>query len=519
MNLQPIHKYKEAACYLPLLALLVLFTGKSIYAPVGDFGNYYYASGFLLHGKWGTWIYDVASFNLAIYKEGQRNFFLNYTPVPPLSALLYVPFALLNIVYAKLFWNGVNVLLFIVALYRLQRHFKTDPLIMLLIPVAFYTPIRNTIFEGQAYLLLFFLLSEGLIRYLQNQIWHAVFFWAIAIHLKISPAFVLLFLLCEKDWRASLKLLLCGALLLLTSVPLIGMQTWIDYVQQVLPRLYSGEINNTYAVNYQSMQVLLKSIFVPDTMHNSHAWLDNPVWYHRISTAFNIFVYGLALLCSFAKIKPEIKFGIWLLASLLVSGYGNSFSLLLLLLPFMCLLPHLHATKTYVALLAMLLFVIANIPLSWFSGFSLPLQFPRLWLLLLLFIACVWFAKPAIRVYYLPILLVSFVVPVRTALYEQNYLQQQEEDILIYHFRPVGNAIHLNVFNGSGPQQKQVKLPYEVKKAENVYPQHIVKGREVIPVSYLVNDSIIIYLSDKNRGVGFYTLRYEHLNNAWTKTK
>jgi hypothetical protein len=516
MNPQHINKYRETLCYLPLIALMILFAGKSIYAPVGDFGNYYYASDFLLKGKWGAWIYDTASFNLAVYKEGQRNFFLNYTPVPPLSAVLYIPFALTDVVYAKLLWNGVNILLFLIALYRLQQHFKIDPLLMLLIPVVLYTPIRNIIYEGQSYLLLFFLLSEGLMRYLQHQKWYAFFLWAIAIHLKVSPAFILLFLLCEKDWKSSLQLLLCGVLLLLVTVPFLGMKTWMDYGQHILPRLYSGEINNTYAVNYQSMQVLLKTIFVPDAMHNSHAWIDSPVWYQRISTAFNILIYGLAVLCSFTQIKSEVKFGVWLIASLLVSGYGNSFSLLLLLLPFICTWWHLREKGMHVALLV-LLFLIANVPLSWFSGFPLPFQFPRLWLLLIVFFAWMWWVRPAFKSYYLALLFVVFLVPVQMELYEQNYVLHKEEDILIYNFKPDGNTLQLDVFNMSGPLQKQMNLPFTVSRFTTASPQRVATGREHVPVSYLVNDSVIIYLSDKNRGAGFYTLRYEYINNAWAK--
>lgn len=495
--------------FIPLLVLLGYFIVRSAALSIGDFGNYYYASKFLLHGRWGTWIYDPASFNLAIYSEGQRNFFLNYTPVPPLSALIYLPFAGFDAPVSKILWNSVNAVLLLFALYRLQAYFKVNAWLLLLVPVLFFTPIRNIIYEGQSYFLLLFLLSEGLVRYLRNEKWIAMLLWALSIHLKVSPAFVVLFLLFEKDWKAVFKLVTFTLLLLLASLPFLGTPTWINYSINILPRLFNGDINNTYAVNYQSMQVLLKTLFVPDLMHNPNAWFNDPATYHRLSGTFNILIYGIATLCAFTKVKPEIKYCTWLMCAMLVSGYGNSFGLLLLVIPLFCFHTYFTASKGFFIAITVVVFLIANLHLYWFASFPVPLQFPRLYLLITLFLTCVFFIKPVLKRYYFLPLLFVFIIPVDLKKYTQNYFLPREENILIYDFKLQNDSLVMLYFNDWGPQQKKVALPFHATKVNNPHAAGKASSQEYIPASKLVNDSLIIYLSDKNRGVGFYTLRYE----------
>lgn len=497
---------------IPLLALCGYFIVVSVNLPIGDFGNYYYASEFLLQGRWGTWIYEPASFNTAIYNEGQRNFFLNYTPVPPLSAIIYLPFAMFNTSTAKLLWNVLNALLLIFSLYRLQSFFKVPIGLMLLIPFLFFTPVLNIIYEGQSYFLLFFLLSEGMIAYLEQKKWMPVILWALSIHLKISPAFVILFLVFEKDWRNTAKLIITMAVLLLVSLPFLDQATWINYLFNILPRLFNGEINNTYAMNYQSMQVLLKTLFVPDLMHNPDAWFNSPATYHRLLIAFKLLVYATAALSSLTRVKPEIKYCTWLIASMLVSGYGNSFSLLLLLLCLFCFRQYLLVNKARLIVVCITIFFLINLPLSWFTALPVPLQFLRLYLLLIAFTGCLLLIKPAIKPYYFALLFIAFVVPVNMEKYTQNYFLFKEEALLTYDLKLQNDSLLMLQYDQRGSYYTSIALPFHIiKTAHPRIDNETGFSQERKPFSILINDSIIIYLSDKNRGVGFYTLRYELL--------
>ena len=112
--------------YTPLVVLLLALVLRAINKPVGDFGNYYYASKFLLNSQFGDWVYDPSVFNLKIYELGQRDFFLNYNP-PPIVAIFYLPFTLFNVVWAKTIWNLLNCFILIFCLYRVQKTFFVRP--------------------------------------------------------------------------------------------------------------------------------------------------------------------------------------------------------------------------------------------------------------------------------------------------------------------------------------------------------------------------------------------------------
>lgn len=502
-----IKTHTESRWIVPLVVMLCYFIIKGTTAPIGDFGNYYYASHLLLTGNWGTWIYDPATFNLAVYKAGQRDSFLNYAPVPPLSAIIYLPLSVFDSATAKVFWNSVNGLLLLLALHRLQRHFNVTHWLLWFTPILFFTPIRNTIYEGQSYFLLLFLLSEGLIRYTKQQTWKAAFLWAFCIHLKISPAFILLFLAFEKNWKSLLSLLAASALLLFISLPALGTETWSNYILHILPRLFNGEINNTYAINYQGMQVLLKRLFVPDLMHNPNAAYNNPDAYYKLTWLFHLLIYALAVSCSFTKIKPGAKFSIWLMCSLLVSGYGNSFSLILLVLPLFGLHEYLLKDNSRIMGAALLLLLLSNIPVAQLIKLPVVLQFPRLYILLAAFLFCTWWIRPNIKPLFFILVLPALLLPVDPGKYTQNYFLPKEEHLLTYDFKLQHDSLVMNVFDASGPKQKSILLPFSLRSVKDLTPAY--RGM-VAPK--LVNDSIVLYLSDQNRGVGFYTLRHTLLD-------
>lgn len=513
MNKAEQHTKHAYWYYVPPALLLVWLILGAIHAPIGDFGNYYYASRFLLEGRWATWIYDPASFNLVVYGEGQRNFFLNYTPVPPFSALCYLPFTWMDAVVAKLCWNSLNSLLFLVTLYRVQRHVQFTPWLIAVIPVLFFTPLRTIIYEGQSYFLLLFLLGEGLVRYERGEKWIAVFVWALAVHLKITPLFAGLFLLTIRDVKSVFRFLLAIAALFAVSVPAISSSVWAHYGIDILPRLFHGEVNNTYALNYQSMQVLLKTLFVPDVLHNLHPRYDDPALYQHILLTWKIFISGLALCCSFTRISNAHKFSIWLLASLLVSGYGNSFSLILLMIPFVTLTASFGGNRKVLVLAAALVLLICNVPVYKFNGLPLLLQFPRLYVLLTAYLCYVMLTGVRVRAVYLLVFIPAWFIPVQTGVYHQNYLLQKEEALLIYRMNLSGRVLHLSFFDAGGPGEKNVLLPVDAIRSRPADAPVLVNGREQVRQPVLVNDSLLIYLSDKNRGVGFYTVRYEYINH------
>ncbi len=494
---------------MPLAILITFLIIKGQNQLTGDFGNYYYAARFLIEGKWGTWIYDPAAFNLAIYETGQRDFFLNFTSVPPLSVLICTPITFAGVAHAKLIWNILNGILLLFAFYRIQTYYPMPVWLWACVPLLFYTPLRGNFYEGQLYILLFYTLTEGYIQYEKGNIWLASGLWALGIHLKIITAVILFFLLLQKDLKAFFGLVLTLLLLMLVSLPFIGYDIWHGYIFNILPRLFEGEINYPYALNYQSAQVLLKTMFVPDALWNQENWFNQPQLYYRLLLLFKLMVLGFAMLCSLSNVERKVKFGVWILVALLTSGYGNSFSLLLLALPLFIFYPMFLKQRMLLVLFTVVLFLCVNLPHQWFVEWCLPLRFPRLYFLIALLFAGVWLCQIRFRWYYVlaPVLLA--VVPLGRKETKQNYFFKKEEALLVTDFSIVNNEVVFSYFNLQGPAQKSIPLLFKVDKETCIgLTFSITNGKQK---SCVINDSLEIYLSDENRGVGFNTLRYKLL--------
>lgn len=498
---------RHARWVFPVIALfLLVLVYLSQQQLPGDFGNYYFGSRFLLEGRFGPQVYGPAAFNLSIYEQGYRDMFLDYTPVPPVSALLYIPFAWFEPYFAKTLWNLLNSALFLFTLYRLHRHFEVPAWYFLLVPVIFFVPIRSNLFLGQSYFLLCFLLSEGLIACLEGRKWITAACWSLAILLKIFPAIVCAFLIFRKDGKTLAYLLLASIALVLLSMPFTGAGTWQEYAVNILPRLAKGEINNMYAQNYQSMQVLFRNMLVPDAMHNPGAWMDAPVLFAFVQRAYTLALLVAMSYVSLSRgITQRMQFAWWLLAGTLLSGYGSTYGLLLLLFLFVMITQQYAAQPRKLLLFYTLLFATCNVPVHVFSKFPLLLQYPRLYMLLLLF-ACLWYMyRPALKplaivwiaLLCLPLLWLFSKQPKR----EDPYWLKQEEALLIYDFKVEGDLVQLYYFDQHGPGQRSVYfgMPvHSVQPVNNSGPQHAVR----------VNGRYTLYLSDEGRGVGFYTLRY-----------
>lgn len=153
------------------LGLFLCLGGVSIWqstkAPIGDFGNYYYATKFWQEGTFDRGVYEPFVFNERVAAVSPEPLYLNYTPVPPLSVPAYLPFTAIGKVHtAKLVFGLLGLVLFLVTLYRVITFFKLERNPWLLaLPLIFFTPFRNNFWQGQSYLYLTAFLLEGVVQW------------------------------------------------------------------------------------------------------------------------------------------------------------------------------------------------------------------------------------------------------------------------------------------------------------------------------------------------------------------
>jgi hypothetical protein len=219
---------------------------------------------------------------------------------------------------------------------------------------------------------------------------------------------------------------------------------------------------------------------------------------------------------------------VWLMASILISPNGSTYSLVLLLFPLLALFSEKNTLGTRFMIMLLVL-LICNIPVHYFEQLTFILQFPRLYLMLLLFSILIFYEGVRVNYLLLSSLLILFIAmqvqPLNlfssSTTDNSSYLLSKEEHLLIYDYDVKNGQLVYNYWSDEGPALAETGIPLSItgdKFVEVKNNQLYYKGKKITNTAdrklkpEMMNDNTIIYLSDKNRGVGFYTLRKLKLN-------
>jgi len=507
--------------FLPLLLLCGFYLCQAMAFPTHDFANYYFGGKFLAEGHFNSAIYFPYEFNKAISNSGHSGVFASYAPNTPFLAVFFLLFTGFSLAVAKIIFNGISVVLLVFSLYRLFSHYKIDWRYALLIPVLFLVPIKNSLLFGQVYFLLFFLLAEGWLAYEKEQWKSAALFWGLAILLKVFPMLLIALLVFRKQWKPLSYLTISCGLLLGISVLFTGFDIWVFYLQEVLSKASNGEIANSFVDNYQSVFMFLKRFFVYETHENPHPFSHASSLFPVVVFAFKIGVLTIGYFISKRVLNGLFAFSFWILAMILLSPYGSTYTFILLFFPFLALLKSdISIIKKIV--FSGLLLLINNLPLSFFIENNFPFSYLRLFLLLVfsvLFVTVV-FQK---SVWLKAIVLSCFVFAIGTFLDQpQSHSDESfltaESPILIYDYKISGNELIYFYWNEKGENKATIPLENKSSKPLTIRNNQVFKPYRQLTFDnshklkpMLINDKTVLYLSDYDRGIGFYTLRIINL--------
>jgi glycosyl transferase family 87 len=555
-------------CFHPVFlvpaALMALFLFRSVTQPPSDFAGYYFGGRELLHGRFGN-AYDMEKLNLLIAHTGYRDVFVSYAPFPPFTALVFAPFLVFPMDTAKLVFDIFSCLLLLFTLMRARIFFHLLPLSMLLLPVVFLFPIVNNLFFGQSYLLLCCLLLEGFMAYRRKQLALSAILWGVAILFKIFPGILLIFLLLRKRYKEAVALILACFLLLTLSILINGWAVWKYYIFEILPKVNNGELNDSFAYLFQSAFMLLKRLFVSDTLLNPHPVTNAPLLFGILLGLFKATILTTAVMFTIRIGKIRIgktrvgmsrvgkthigrapahstnpghelpptqtdsgspgnreftAFSIWIIASMLISPNGSSYSLVLLIIPFLALLTRKNLFPVGQGAALLLLTAACFFPVYKLGGLPAWEQFPRLYLLLPFFGIIVspwrlaWHSGLWTTLSVLFFLL--FWIGHRPDTDKSTYLLTSEQHIFIDNFGVQNGRLVYSFMDGSGIHTVSTGIPMTTAtndsltvKDEQIYyrGKQLTRSPDVKKKPLLIDGAYIVYLSDKNRGPGFYTLR------------
>jgi hypothetical protein len=505
--------------YYPITCLAILlgyFIYKASGAPLSDYAGYYFGSQALLHGNYQQ-VYDTYSLNVLIAEKGFAGVFVSYTPFPPFTSVVLAPFLLLPVAASKLAFNIFSATFFLWVLTRAIKYFSIPARVVWLIPILFFIPLRNNIFFGQAYLLLFALLMQGFLAYKKGKTAAASLLWAVAIVFKLFPLVIVFFLLVKKQYKQLVYCMAACLLLGTVSVVLNGWAAWQYYVFTIFPRANSGELNNSYTYVFQSAFMLMKNLFVYDEVQNPQVTFNSMPLFVIIMALFKSLILACCVGVTLQKKTTSfMAFAGWITASLLLSPNGSTYSLVLLLMPLLALA---NSKPVYVYVGTALLFLINTIPVRALAQWPLWLQFPRLYLLLLFFLLTVMAARARLplkmAVAFFALLLLADVRKLFAEKDNSVYLLKQSLP-LVYEYTIKNNRLVYYYWDEKGSNEAITGYPVYQASTDEVFIQNnqvYYKDQQLTSTPdrkqqvMLVNGTDIIYLSDKGRGFKFYTLR------------
>lgn len=502
---------------VPLVLLCGVYAYLAVDFPVHDFANYYFSGKFLAEGHFSSWIYFPYEFNQAIAAEGHPNIFASYAPNTPFLALVFLPLSFLSIGTAKLLFNLISILLFVFTLRRLVKFYRIKPEYVLAIPFVFYIPIRNELLFGQVYFLLFFLLGETWLAYKRNETIKTAILIASAILLKVFPALLLLAFLFRKKYELLGYIGGCCVVLFSLSAVFGGVDIWVFFLENVLPKAASGEISESFVPNYQSVFMFFKQLLVFEKTQNPYPFFDYPVLFATLMMAFKIKLIALGYYITIKVKLPLVAFSYWILAMILWSPYGSTYTFILLLFPFLALaLNKISEWKKIVGLA--LIFIICNVPLSQILKWHFPFNFVRLFALLSLFTLIVFLVLRTIRIgkvtlaILIPTLLFFLVQKHNPS--NSDHVLDRHAPILIHDYTVKSNAIDYSYFDENGHRVATTAFDGTHAEPAIIHQNQVFYNGAQLTFDpsnkrkpLVIDGKMLVYLSDYDRGIGFYTLR------------
>jgi hypothetical protein len=496
-----------------ICGLLILWFTRS--APIADFGNYYYGSKLIADGKFSILDYQsIHHFNEQIKTYGERNYFENYTPVPPFSLVFFLPFTGLDATTAKFVFNLISLLVFCLSYHRLTKHLKLESPAFWFLPLLVLYPLYTNLLQGQSYLLISALMMEGFIAFEKKQTILSALLFSPTICLKVFTGFILLFFVLKKDVRTVVVTVLAIVALMTLTFFIVDAPTITYYFTEILPRLAQNEILEPYHYSSQGLHTFLLNLFSYDPVQNPNPLLDNMFLVLAIEAIFLGFV--IAGLISLSKKQDTLfLFSVTLFSTLLFSKHSATYSLLLTI-PFYIWLAK-SMTSFHLIIIALILFAV-NIPPQLLSSYVLPVQYMRLWLFILAFLLTLRYFKAKIKLVHFSAFVILFfgLGAIGYSKHHPNYFKIQNTKGALFSYEQVNDSLILQScygendlnegFHFKGALKSDPTLLIKEKKL--FYRGHVVcedGSNKLKPM--LLNDTSVLFLSDLKQGVGFYKLR------------
>jgi len=410
------------ACKVLLLAGLVgylLLKGvvPALTTITDDFPEYFTSAKSVREGQDAVKLYDGAWFREQTrrYGVGPPENPGEFTPYPPPTALLLTPLAGFKPQTALRIVTALNVVCLICSMFLLRGIFAWRLIDSALFILLSGWALRNGLRLGHPYILISTCCLLGYYLYLKRMPWLAGLCLGLFVPIKYFPLMILAGFAFHRQWRVVLGGGIAAAAVVLVSIGVLGWQVHQIFLLDVLLNHLTGHLipGPRFTAIFQSFDTLFERLFILDPVRNPHPWVSAPLaaTFAIVSTKGLLVLAAAAALMKLARgataraIAPSI--GILGILVLLIAPGSGTYAFVLLWLPVALLIDYFLSERARVpAYLILSTYVLIGFipyghtyPFEGDGGLTV-LAYPRLLLLLAMFVVCIYaaaFPRPPVR--------------------------------------------------------------------------------------------------------------------------
>jgi hypothetical protein len=413
--------FKRPAALLLFVALTLVLAARGIVPALSkvdtDFPNYFTAAKIVADGGNTDRLYDNGWFQdqMRRYQIGKASEG-EFKPFPPPTALLLVPLTRLKPLDALRVVTGVSVLCLICSIILLAKILSWSLVDSTVFVLLSGYAVLGALRLGQPYILVSSSCIVGYYARLKSRPSLAGMCFGLLTPIKYFPIVILVYFAFRKEWKVVLGG--AAAILMVTavSVGILGWKIHQDFLSSVLGNhlIAKLDLQDPFTASYQSFDSLFRRLFIYDATLNPQALYALPrlQGIAVLITKASILLAAIATLVKLARrggdsaTGPSI--GILGVVTLLLAPATATYHFVLLWLPVGLLINYLVAqgarVRAYFILGAYALIGFFpyryTIPFEGRGGLTV-LAYPRLFLLLAMFVACVHFiwsqGQPAVE--------------------------------------------------------------------------------------------------------------------------
>lgn len=179
--------------------------------------------------------------HLGLDLASEDGFFDPYNTHPPTANLFALPFGGMSYRNAHLAWNVASLILLGISLIWIarERRVSIDGRVLLAAATLLLAsdPLKQSLIQGQPNLLLGFLIVAAWRADRRGKSWLSGACLAVAAAIKLYPAYLFLYALARRDWKAITGGAVVGIAITIVTMGVFGVDAYRDYVQTVLPEL------------------------------------------------------------------------------------------------------------------------------------------------------------------------------------------------------------------------------------------------------------------------------------------